>query len=132
MQATMRQKNKSRGAYTLAEVMISITIVAVGLSIFCTTLSMSAKTTDVGRRQMQAMNYAREEIEMFRTYAFNDPRLLAGTYPITNAAYTGTNVVSDITTNDRKMIRVQVTWTNVMSKKLTNVTYVTQMCKALH
>lgn len=126
----MRKRNSNEG-FTLIEMVIAATMMAMALAVFATALTMSGKAVQAGKNQIVAVNYAREELETVRTKAFGDPMLAVGTTTFTNKPYKGQRVVSLITTNI-KSVAITVVWTNNVVGGAYTARLTSAYCSALH
>jgi prepilin-type N-terminal cleavage/methylation domain-containing protein len=120
--------------FTLPEMVISALIMAVGLSIFATTLTMSSRAIYTAKLQMNAVNFARQELENKRQYAYGDPQLNVGTTAISNSLYTGQMIVSYVgsSTSRLKQVSARINWKNLAGNVTTSAVLTTVICNSMH
>lgn len=113
---------------------MSAAIMAVGLSIFATTLSMASKGVYTARQQLAAVQYARAELEQKRQYAYADPQLNVGTTTISNNLYTGRIEISYVgsSTSKLKQVSARINWKNLAGNVTTSVVVSTVICNSMH
>lgn len=125
---------KGKAGFTLPEMVIAAVIMAIGLSVFAATLSMSSKAVYSARDQLVAMNYARYEVERKRDLVYGDPALAVGTTTLSNSLYTGSLVVSYVGTSTSKLKKVTaiINWRNNSANVATNLRFSAVMSSSMH
>lgn len=120
--------------FTLAEMVMAVTIMALSLSIFVKTLSMASKATVTGRDEIVVMNYARQESEQLRTLTYDDPDLTIGIHAISNSLYSGQRTVNywDSQTNRIKSVVTRIAWRKAVGNTTTSLTISTFISQAMH
>lgn len=113
------------------EVVFATAILVGGLAIFMTAFSFAGKAVYNSRNQIQALNFAREQMEMRRRFTFRDTNLNVGVYTVTSALYRATVQVSSINSKE-KSLAVSVVWTNYALKANSTTRYETIIVDAIH
>ena len=127
----MMGHKKRTGGFTLLEMVFASAILVAGLAILLTAFSFAGKAVYNSRNQVQALNFAREQLELRRRYVFRDSNLNVGTYAITSSLYKATVVISSIDTK-QKNLTVNVAWTNYALRASVTTSYSTIIADAIH
>ncbi len=113
---------------TLVEVLIALVVIFIGIGGSLMSISFANKTAQSTTNQMLAVHNVREQLEVLRSYALNDPLLSAGSHSLTGGQ---SYVVSAVTTNT-KSIAMNAVWTNMLTRALSTTTVTTIFVDALH
>ncbi len=118
--------------FTIVEMLVAITIMAIGLLSLAVLFPAGLRAAMVTRMNTQAMEYCQQKVEELRVVSFSDPfdQLTAGTHgpdslPMddTENVFVRTYEVSvDYPVTDMKKIEVSTTWTirgNVYTRNIT-------------
>ena len=125
------RKGRTGKGFTLIEMVIAAAIMAMGLAVFATALSMASKAVYSAKREAQAIAFARQEMENIRIKTYKDPALNLGNTSITNINYGGIKSVTQISTNI-KGVAISIYWTNNAVGSVYTARITTAFCSALH
>ena len=84
----------SRSGFTLAEVLVAMLILAIGMTSIVSALRFALRTSAVSDETATALAEARQEMEELYGKGFADPALSDGTHTLARADYTASYLVS--------------------------------------
>lgn len=104
--------------FTIVEMLVSITILAVGLLALGVLFPAGMRSTMLTKQNTQAIEYCQQKIEYLRTLSWGNSELTAGTHgPDSLAMDNGSNifilnhtVTDDYPVTEMKKIDVSVSW----------------------
>jgi prepilin-type N-terminal cleavage/methylation domain-containing protein len=103
---------KRSGGFSLIEVMIAMTFLAIGLMGIAQLVPLGLAGVTQARVRTNAVQAGQEKMDELRAADFNAPALTAGTYAETNGNYTLTWTVTDnVPVPGSKRIELASTWT---------------------
>ena len=123
--------NKKQAGFTIAEVMVALAVLVIGLGSSAASISMATRIQRTNRNITQALQQSRLELEKLRQFAYNNSNLALGTYNFTRTGYTGTYSITQPATNMKK-ISMQVTYTDAVRKTSDTVEVSTVFSRAVH
>lgn len=108
-----------KNGFTMVEMLVSITILAMGLLSLGVLFPMGIRTTILTKQNTQAMEYAQQKIEFLRMLDYSDADLSNGSHgpelysmdnsdDIFSLTYT---IQDDVPVTDMKRVIVSVQWT---------------------
>jgi len=119
---------RSSGGFMLAEVMASLTLLALSLGALVPLLAGSIRAVDQARQTTAAATLAIDELEAIRNTAYAS--VASGTDTVTQAdsgiQYTRTWTVAAGPTTGTKAVTIDVQWTSRASRTVTVQTIVAQ------
>jgi len=127
------QPQRSRAGFTLTEVMVATCIFGIALGACCMSFSFAMRGVNTAANQMDALQDARNQIELLRTYKFtNTTYLTAGTYRITNNPFYSGNYIVSNADSWTKDITVNIEFCNRLKGGMSTNTLYTSITKTLH
>src|SRR5579884_4042101 len=130
----MKKTRKKTAGFTLAEVIVAMAVVVIGILPLSLLFVSSRHLSDQAQIQSAAYNVAREEMETLRaqnfkdrtvgtTTAFTIPSNISSEFP--TASMTGSYLISSYSTDpngvyNTQQIVVRVSWTNMENQKGTS------------
>ena len=124
------KKMKKMRGFTLIEIMVAMTILAVAMLSFIPMVISTIRANSFGAQMSHAAELAQDQLEDIRRMPFDDPTI-TGAYPVTSATTTFDTIYTRYYTvslvggdPDIKLVTVIVDW-KTASRPAQNTTYVT-------
>ena len=130
MEAFKRNLNKSKEGFTLIEMLVATTVLALGIMAIAGVFPMSLRVTENMRVITKGTAYAHQKMAELRTLSYNDPALDAGVH-VENDTIEGNfireyRVDDDFPVEGMKRVMVKVQWLHPIPDSIKIYSYITR------
>lgn len=122
--------NNARTGVTLVEVVVAAFILILSLTALLLLFSRTTASAEAARRQLQALQVARTELEQFRSTSYSNITSYAATN-LTNSFFIlleGRKQCSVLETNGYKEISMSINWKSLPGTQIVSQTFYTIIC----